>query len=570
MKGRLNMRNNGRYELCREQFNEIVKFYHECGFNDKQCKKLSERCFGIDVKVAKDVPYRYNWCFNPVFEHRFSGPVKKAAFGRFFNSVSAPMCRSAMSRSLGCSMDMQAEGCCAVEEPAFNTSETHVVSEHEETGPIDSPQCIFSANVNSASWSYVRDKINRNQRIDKHFVRIEEIINSYSYDLEAPKGDDLFSINIESGKCPWKPDSELLFLGLKGKKADINTRHNLALLVDVSGSMEGNWILVQMSLAAIISKLKKGDTISIISYSDKTVTVAKQIDCGDTDKCVDAICNIIGCDGCTHGSEGLENAYDYLKEHFDKDGNNRVFIFTDGDFNFGITGEGDLQDFIYKKRETGIYLSIVGYGFNNFKDNTMETLAYNGNGNYSAIMCLDDIRESLGAKLFSNLVTVAKDVKISIEFNPKYVSSYRLIGYDWRALTQKEFNDTSKAVDGIGSEHNVIALIELKRGEAEQKYAARYVAPNKIDSDEFAYIEIHYKSPDDNDLVMTRVVTLEDIEGKSADNLKVASALAAFGLLVRDSDYKGDLTGDLLLDMLENAGNMSGHSDVIKRYIKTL
>lgn len=579
-------------EMCKEQYDEMYDFYVKLGYSEKQAKKLCSSCFGAEIVATDSEYYRYDWCF---YRKRRQSPIEKkfkesaryrTASGMMMDSamMGGAMARSAMPAPMPM-MSMAAmpgeavmdEMCmCAAEPPEFNTAETKVVPEIEETGTLDRPQMIFSANVNTASWSYLRDKIIQDKRIDTSFVRIEEIINSYKYKMKAPKDDsELFSLSFEHGKCPWNEGSELLMVGLKGKKSQKKVKQNLAFLVDVSGSMTDNWVLTQMSLAAIVSKLKKGDHMSIIAYSDNTVTVAKKMKCDDMDECVKAILSIDGIGGCTNGSEGLENAYSYLSDNFDKEGNNRVFIFTDGDFNFGITGESGLTDFIYRKRETGIYLSIVGYGRENFKDNKMEALARNGNGNYTFVANPYDILDNLWKKLVSNLVTVAKDVKISVELNPYYVNKYRLIGYDARVMTKQEFNDTEKAADGIGSGHNVAALIEFTRGKAEKTSSGRYVtAESQGNKDEFAFIEIHYKNPEDENLVMTKVITIEEFENAKSKNMPVITLLAAFGLVVKDSQYKGSADKEMLSNMVKefednediDKKSKYGHINIIKKY----
>ncbi len=578
------------YEIAPKQLEEIRQFYKKLGYSDRQIKRLISRCFGAEIRSAQNMIYRDTWTFYRQQEYR-KNPIEAIGSGRF----GAPLMRSATPMMSGAVPEVMEDAVCApmmscaapsmgmaLQESAvpsfpqqveFNTAETNDVPENEEQTPLDAPQAIFSANVNTASWSYLRMKISRSHPIDKSFVRIEEILNSYGYELKTPKDNDVFSVTSERGDCPWNKDNELLFIGIKGRKAEESVRQNLVLLVDVSGSMNDEWILVQMSIAAIVSKLKDGDTLSVIAYSDETVTVAKNIDGGDRDACIDAIMSIDGIGGCTYGSDGLENAYAYLKENFGENDNNRVFIFTDGDFNFGVTSEGGLKDLIYKKRETGIYLSIVGYGENNFKDNKMETLARNGNGNYTFISDPDDILDNLWEKLVSNLVTIAKDVKISVELNPKYVSSYRLIGYDSRKLTSKEFYDTEKAVDGIGSEHNAAALIEFKRGEATKRYSSRYVVSNaKSRDDEFAFVEIHYKSPEGKDLVMTRTITAAELDSSDSKNVSAASALAAFGLLVKDSEYKGSADKALISELLKKEylpanDDAYSHFGIIKKYL---
>ncbi|MBQ9384086.1 MAG: von Willebrand factor type A domain-containing protein [Ruminiclostridium sp.] len=586
------------FKMSEKQFAELRDFYGKLGYSDKQVKLLSENCFGFKVAADKSREYSPNWTFYPereLKEPSFPERMMSAMGGAVGGAVSRVMPRG-MAKSAaknggayrgavmasadvedGLCEDVAVAGAAAPAEPdEFSSAETKNPRENEPHSPMDTPQAIFSANVNSGSWSYLRNKISGQDRIDKSFVRIEEILNSYPYKLDPPDNGDLFRITAEYSDCPWNKDEDLLLVEMKAKKADASVKQNLVLLIDVSGSMTDNWVLVQMSAAAIMSNLKSGDTLSIISYSDNTQTVIKQVDCGDKDKCVDALLKVDGIGGCTRGSEGLENAYGYLAETYDKVANNRVFIFTDGDFNFGITSEGGLSEFIYRKRETGIYLSIVGYGFDNFKDNKMEALAQNGNGNYTFVSNPADILDNLNDKLISNLITVAKDVKISVELNPAYVSEYRLIGYDARQLTQKEFNDTEKAADGIGSEHNVVALIALKRGEAQRRYSTRYVtAKAEENKDEFAFIEVHYKSPDGTDLVYTKAITVEDIEHSAKDNIPAASMLAMFGLLVKESPYKGDASLDLLAGMIAELDKNSeisskepyGHFGIIRKYL---
>ena len=585
------------YQMNEKQFGEMKRFYEKLGFDKKQVKKLCQSCFGAEIRVT-NVSYAEAWSFWRKIDFRVEeepiesgavedGLVEMEAMPMKTGAMPAPMMSSAMMGGMngmgaippGAGMGMMgmaAPGAGMKGQAAFSTAETHDTPENEQHSPLDQAQLIFSANVNTASWDYMRSKLMRGASIDKSFVRIEEILNSYAYDLPKAPKDELFSIDAEAGDCPWSEGKELLFLGFKGKKAKKSIRQNLALLVDVSGSMENQWILTQMSIAAIVSKLKEGDVLSVIAYSDETHTVAKKLDGGNMNKCVDAILSIDGIGGCTNGSEGLENAYEYLAENYDKDGNNRVFIFTDGDFNFGITAEGGLKGLIEEKKKTGIYLSIVGYGESNFKDNKMETLARNGNGNYTFVSNPYDILDNLWEKLVSNLVTVAKNVKISVEFNPSLVSEYRLIGYDARMLTQQEFHDTEKAVDGIGSKHNVVALIEFKRGKATKQFSNRYVKVDTADNrDELAFVEVHYQSPEGENLVMTKTITVSELEEAGNKNLAVAKLLGGFGLLVKDSDYKGSMDKKLLQELYQKAAKEEeievpeaySHFDVIRKYL---
>ncbi len=626
--------NNNCYLMSDVQFEEMKEFYKKLGYSPLQVKVLSERCFGNKIVAKKNYPYNDDWCFS--LQNDFDMPFPSKLFKNLPSQYAVRYCPPMSGSAINTEMSqMQAKSLvsCDMSAPiglsdsadssdmpdfsfldsaetdghftvyrknnvgrskkmnlfedsgamtegvseTFSTAETHVNDENETHSPMDNPQAIFSANVNTASWDYLRGKIEQKSCPDKSFVRVEEIINSYVYDFPKPENDELFSLSAETSKCPWNTDAELMLVGMRAKEVNVDVKQNLVFLIDVSGSMEDQWILVQMSLAAIISRMKENDVLSIITYSNKTTVVKTELNGGDKAKCVDALISIEGIGGCTRGSEGLEQAYKFLQDKYDKNANNRVFIFTDGDFNFGITSEGELKDFIYKKRESGIYLSIVGYGYGNFKDDKMETLAYNGNGNYTFVSNPYDIYDNLCDKLISNLVTVAKDVKISVELNPVYVSSYRLIGYEFRALTQQEFHDTKKATDGIGSGHNVVALIEFTRGKAQEQFSSRYVTSNvKEHTDEFAFIEVHYKSTDDENLTATKSISVKEIENSQTDNIKIAQFLAAFGLCVIDSKYKGKADKNMLSEMLrefERSGKYDmnkkySHFDVIRKFIQ--
>ena len=596
------------YLISGRQAALLRDFYLGLGYNEEQTRRLCSECFGAEIMTDKNERMRsVNWTpprrtkggnssDGGIFSRMFGGMTSAFSSKRSAGRTRAKSSAAMFDDGLG---DGYAEARCAPmmagamapvmaeaeagmpmpmpqAEPEFNTAETEAPKENERTSPLDESQLIFSANVNTASWGYVSERLSTGKEVDPDFVRIEEIINSYGFELKKPEGDAPFELTVEGGKCPWNKDSELMFVGIKGKKADAGVKHNLALLVDVSGSMDDEWLLVQMSVAAIMSRLGKGDVVSVIAYSDYTVTVSEKTDCADRDKLVDIILSIDGIGGCTNGSDGLEKAYKYIRDNFAEDKNNRVFIFTDGDFNFGVTGKGALKDFIYKKRETGIYLSIVGYGMRNFKDDKMEALARNGNGNYTFISNPYAIEENLWKKLESGLITVAKDVKIMIEFNPNFVSEYRLIGYDARRLTKEEFYDTEKAVDGIGSEHEVVALAEIKRGAAARKYKSRYLDTTVKDTEgEFAFVEIHYKTPEGEDKIMTRVITPEEA-GVGGANLRKAALLGGFGLLIKDSAYKGDmdkkLLGKLYKAELEaektDEPKPYSHLDIISRVLK--
>ena len=542
-----------------KQLKEIYAFYLSLGLSTEQAKKLTNRVFNFDVIAHESVAYSINWTFttNSNYQARTQGASYgyssySNSYGGYYNSNSGYTYSDSYgayyNSSSGYSYSDSYSGSYSSGDRGngYTTSATYEVDESRIANPLTNPKAIFSANVNSASWLYVRNAIKLKNSINSDFIRIEELINSYDYRLNTPSDSDLFATTVEYGKCPWKKQDDILLFGLKGCKFDEPITQNLALLIDVSGSMSDNWLLAQMAIMSVVSKLKKGDHISIIAYSNQTTTVVENMDCGDMDACIDKILSVVGIGGGTNGSDGLTNAYKYLKKHYDEKSNNRVLIFTDGDFNFGITDGEELSEFIYKKRKTGIYLSVIGFGFDNYQDDNMEYLARKGNGNYCLIGNPEDIGDYLDKKLTSSLITIAKDVKISIELNPMYVSKYRLIGYDARVLSEKEFSDDSAAVDGVGSEHSIIALLQIRRGEAQPETESRYqttVLTNAVN--EFAYVTINYKTRTGESKSFERIITLDDLSAKTVV-FDQAMAMAMFGLVLKNSEYKGTCTTDSL------------------------
>ena len=445
--------------------------------------------------------------------------------------------------------------------PEFNTAETTKADELPEMNPLKETEVIFSANVNNASWSYVRNSVVRGRKIDPSFVRTEEMINSFDYGLTAPEQGELFSVTTKANACPWNAQKELLFVGIKGMEVSEHKPNHLVFLVDVSGSMQSKVLLEQMAIVALISRLGKGDTISIITYSNDTKTVVKNLDCGNMDKCIDAVLSMEFINGCTYGSQGLNDAYEFLAKYPDENTNRRVFILTDGDFNFGITSDGGLETFIKEKKQSGIYLSVVGYGMENFKDNHMETLARNGNGNYCFVGSPYDIVERLAMQFESTVYTIAKNVKIKVEMNPEYVSDYRLIGYHARSLTRQDFDNTEKSVDGIGSGHTVVGLIEFTPKKSEPVAESRYTqTQSKHLTDELGAVTIRYQSPDDENLEMFSPIPA-DLD-KNSHLVEIAGFLASFGLEMSDSDYKGTLDKSALQALIEKYQ----HDDNLKEY----
>lgn len=416
-----------------------------------------------------------------------------------------------------------------------------------------SPLSTFSIDVDKASYTNVRRFINQGKVPPQDAVRIEEMINYFSYNYPQPKDKHPFSINTEYANCPWDNNHKLLHIGIQGKTiaTDNLPPSNLVFLIDVSGSMgEPNKLpLVQSAFKLLVNNLREQDHVAIVVYAGAAGVVLPSTRGCNKEKIIDAL-NGLQAGGSTAGGEGIELAYKIAKENFIREGNNRVILATDGDFNVGISNENELEDFIVEKRKTGVFLTCMGFGMGNYKDSKMETLADKGNGNYAYI---DDLTEA--NKVFVNefggtLFTIAKDVKIQIEFNPSKVQAYRLVGYENRMLNNEDFKDDSKDAGELGSGHTVTAIYEIIPTGVNDKYvkdidALKYQknsTPLTDENDEVATVKFRYKLPDgDESIEMIRPIGNNSKSFEEAsENLKFASAVAMFGMVLRNSEYKGN------------------------------
>lgn len=566
------------YKVNKHQYEEIFDFYVALGLEEDICKKLCNNVFGHSVVPDNSTAYNDQWEF--YWNYNSSSVYTSTdSYGGYYNSSSGYTSTDNYGGFYNTSYGYMSAVDVSSGLPESNSnfsSDAKAASEITESESLEKPQEFFSANVNRASWGYVRNRVKSKEFIDERIVRIEEIINSYHFDLQMPTNDS-FGASFEIGECPWNKDKNLLFVGIKGEEFDSQVEHNLSFLVDVSGSMINRWILVQMTLVAMICKLGKRDTVSIITYSDETTTVIKNLSCANKEKCINKVLSIVGIGGSTNGSEGLEDAYAYLKSNFSEKKNNRVVIFTDGDFNFGIQTEQGLTEFIQEKSKSGVYLSVVGYGVSNFKDNNMEALAKNGNGNYCLITNPTDIFDFIKNEMTARLITLAKDVKISVDFNPANITEYRLIGYESRQLTRKEYSNDTTITDSVGYGHEVIALFEIRKGsQTELQSASKYVK-NRVNvsetSDEYGCLTIKYKDRIGNLQEFSRVIPTM-IDQNTSDNCNIAAVLALFGMIVRNSEYLNNAdigTLDNLIQRLvaKNADfKQTEHINIILQYIK--
>ncbi|SFW85749.1 vWA domain-containing protein [Chitinophaga sancti] len=415
----------------------------------------------------------------------------------------------------------------------------------------DQPLSTFSIDVDRASYSNVRRYLNNGNLPPVDAVRIEEMINYFDYKYKSPVNDDPVAIYTDMATCPWEPAHQLVRVALKAKELPLDKlpAANLVFLLDVSGSMDdyNKLPLVKQALAALVQQLRSKDKVAIVTYAG-AANVALPSTAGSEKTAILNVINQLQAGGSTAGGDGLKMAYDIATEHFMKNGNNRIIMATDGDFNVGESSEGDLETLIEKKRTSGVSLSVIGFGMGNVKDDKLELLADKGNGNYAYIDNFEEARRTFVTEFGSTLFTVAKDVKLQLEFNPQYVQSYRLVGYENRMLENKDFNDDKKDAGDMGVGHTVTALYEListgamneDRPLVDSLKYQRTVATSNY-SGEVLTVKLRYKQPKENKSQLLSSVMpwkVQDIKDAPED-FRMAAAVAEFGLLLRNSEHKG-------------------------------
>lgn len=447
-------------------------------------------------------------------------------------------------------------------------------SEWEEKGfssVMAQPLSTFAADVDTASYSNLRRLIRDGydlENLPEGAVRIEEMVNYFSYDYNDPIGSDPFGVTTQISRCPWNDEAQLLMIGLKTQDIDYSRApaSNLVFLLDVSGSMysDDKLPLLQESFSLLAENLTDKDRISIVTYASEDRVVLDGAHGDETRKIKKALASLEA-GGGTYGSQGIETAYALAEENFIEGGNNRIILATDGDLNIGLTSEEELEELITEKKESGIFLSVLGFGTGNIKDNKMETLADKGNGNYAYIDCLREANKVLVEEMSATLLTICKDVKFQVEFNPEIVEGYRLIGYENRALAREDFNDDTKDAGEIGAGHSVTALYEIilrepldggmTKGEIEDlKYSKEYkkrldetsgetsLAPSTDNKyKEWLTISIRYKKPaEEKSNLLEYAVGYDSYEEGPSDDFIFAAAVAEFGLLASHSEYPED------------------------------
>lgn len=436
----------------------------------------------------------------------------------------------------------------------YNTEDYDAIVENRFLSVRDNALSTFSIDVDAAAYSNIRRYLTMNQLPPAGSVRIEEMINYFSYDYPQPLNGEPFSVNTEMSACPWNPQHTLVLIGLQGKKIPVENlpASNLVFLIDVSGSMmpENRLPLVKSSMKLLVDQLREQDKVSIVVYAGSAGLVLPATSGNQKMKIKEAI-DQLEAGGSTAGGEGIKLAYKIAGNNFLKRGNNRVILCTDGDFNVGVSSDAELERIIEEERKSGVFLTVLGYGMGNYKDNKMQKLADKGNGNHAYIDGISEARKVLVNEFGGTLFTIAKDVKLQIEFNPAEVQAYRLIGYENRMLNKEDFNNDKKDAGDLGSGHTVTALYEVIPAGVTNTFkesvdSLKYWLPNPQlltvtrASNEIMTIKLRYKKPDGNvsRLLEHPVKNRKLLLANTSDNFRFAASVAEFGMLLRNSEFK--------------------------------
>jgi len=449
----------------------------------------------------------------------------------------------------------------------FNTEGYTTIHENEFLTTSNNPLSTFSIDVDAASYSNMRRFINNGQKPPKDAIRIEEMINYFDYDYPQPKNQVPFSINTELSACPWNDNHLLLHIGLQGKEiaTDNLPASNLIFLKDVSGSMssDNKLPLLKSAFKMLAKKLRPNDHVSIVVYAGAAGLVLPPTPGSEKETIIRAL-DRLSAGGSTAGGAGLKLAYKTAQTHFVEDGNNRIILATDGDFNIGASSNAEMERLIESEREKGIFMTVLGFGMGNYKDDKMEIIADKGNGNYAYIDNLQEARKVLVNEFGGTLFTIAKDVKMQVEFNPAHVQAYRLIGYENRKLKSEDFNNDKKDAGELGAGHTVTALYEIIPVGVKSdfihpiddlKYQKNKTKPAVGTSKELLTLKLRYKEPDGTKsklittVVQNKVVELQN----TSDNFRWSAAVAGFGMLLRESTFKGDTSIKSVLQMARHA-----------------
>lgn len=469
--------------------------------------------------------------------------------------------------------------------PQQRNAETYKeIKENSFVAVAQQPVTTFSADVDRAAYANVRRIIGYGQIPPKDAVRIEEMVNYFDYDYLAPEEGSASPLRVspELAPAPWNPNHLLLRIGLQAKKIDLAKAppSNIVFLIDVSGSMdeENKLPLLKSSFKMLLGQLRPDDKIAIVTYANGTKVALPSTSVKDKEKIIKVLDNLYASGG-TSGGRGIQLAYEQAQKSFIKNGNNRIILATDGDFNIGINNTTDLEKFIEKQRESGIYMSVLGFGIGNYRDDMAETIADKGNGNYAYIDNITEAKKVLVNELSGTLFAVAKDVKLQLEFNPKYVKEYKLIGYENRMLANEDFTNDKKDAGEIGAGHTVTALYELVPSDGKVAQSLRYQSQElneKGKGNELGFLKIRYKDPKVKDAKSVEIteplVFNKKALKETSTDYRFAASVAEFGILLRDNSNKANATYDQVIELAEGAiGNdPEGYRKEFVRLVKSV
>ncbi len=439
--------------------------------------------------------------------------------------------------------------------PNWNTEEYSTIHENGFKNPLISPLSTFSIDVDAASYSNMRRFLSHGQTPPKDAVRVEEMINYFKYDYPAPVKNEVFSVYSEVGSAPWNPSHKLVHIGVQGKQIETKNlpNSNLVFLLDVSGSMNSpqKLPLLKKALTLLVQELRPNDRVSIVVYAGAAGLVLPPTG-GDNKEAIVRALDKLEAGGSTAGGQGIKLAYKIANEQFIEGGNNRIILATDGDFNIGASSNAAMERLVEKERQSGVFLTVLGFGTGNYKDSKMELLADKGNGNYAYIDNILEAKKVLVNEFGGTLFTIAKDVKIQVEFNPALVQAYRLVGYENRLLNDEDFNDDTKDAGELGAGHTVTALYEIvpvgvsfnNKPVDNLKYQKPNMPVANSHKQELMTVKLRYKAPQGMQSKLVKHVIKNSTKSYTyaSDNFKWSAAIAQFGMLLRQSEYAGEAT----------------------------
>lgn len=497
---------------------------------------------------------------------------EKAIESKYADAVDADMSYNVAGSPNSYSREMLYEELSDNYDNGHNTESYNTINENTFKKVIGNPLSTFSIDVDNASYSNIRRMINYGQTPPKDAVRVEEMLNYFDYTYAAPKGNDAFSINYEMSECAWNPESKIVMIGLQGKEIDYSEAapSNLVFLIDVSGSMsQANKLpLVISTLSSLVDNLNEHDKVALVVYAGAAGEVLPSTSCNQKSTIKSAL-NNLQAGGSTAGGAGIKLAYDIAVKNLISGGNNRVILCTDGDFNVGASSDAEMTRLLEEKREKGVFITVCGFGMGNYKDSKMETIADNGNGSYYYIDSEKEAKKVFTTDMRGTLFTIAKDVKIQIEFNPALVEEYRLIGYENRQLNKEDFDDDKKDAGELGAGHRVTAMYEIKlrKGSyqpsgvnngttsSDLKYQTTTIKSDAYNTDEIMSLKMRYKMPEGTTSMLIEKSLYKNVIpfANTSDNFRFASAVVEFGMLLRDSPFKGDATYDEAIKLAQTA-----------------